>query len=261
MNNSITYKAGKIFFSDSGKGQAVILLHGFLEDRSMWKSLSKDLSNDYRVITIDLPGHGETSGFDSVHSMEEMARSVKAVVDDLDLDHVILMGHSMGGYVSLAYSELYAGDVKGLCLLNSTSKADSEEKKVNRDRAADAAIQDPSKFVSMLIPNLFDQNTIQRFERDIQVLIKKASKMSGMNIAAALKGMKLRPDRESILRQLDSRAMVVVGIKDPVIELQSIHLQTKNSDIKLVELDGGHMSFIEHKEDLSYHFMQFIEFL
>ncbi|MBT8271810.1 MAG: alpha/beta hydrolase [Flavobacteriaceae bacterium] len=259
MKNLIAYKAGHINFEDRGKGQAVVMLHGFLEDLSMWKNLTDDLLDAYRVIAIDLPGHGSTDGFGAVHSMEDMAEVVNTVVRALDLNKIILIGHSMGGYAALAYSELFAENVLGLCLLNSTSKPDSEEKKQNRDRAAEAALADPGKFVSMLIPNLFDQNNKNLYRDEINQLIKSASIMTGANIAAALYGMRDRPDRESVLRGLGEKAMVVVGLNDPVLDHKSILDQTKSSEIRLVELDGGHMSFIESLEDLSYFFMRFIE--
>ena len=259
MNESISYRGGKINFKDNGTGQAIVLLHGFLEDLSMWETLCDSLTDKYRVVTIDLPGHGSTDGFDSIHSMEDMARVVHAVVKVLDLKKIILMGHSMGGYVALAFSELYAENVRGLCLLNSTAKPDSEEKKLNRNRGAEAAVKDPGKFVSMLIPNLFDPDNKASFQDEIEKLIKRASSMTGANIAAALYGMRERPDRERVLRTLNEKALVVVGLNDPVIDIESIRNQTKSSAINIAELDGGHMSFIEDEEGLSYFFKRFIE--
>jgi pimeloyl-ACP methyl ester carboxylesterase len=132
---TLHYKNTSIAFTDTGKGTAIVLLHGFLENQSMWNALVPVLSQKYRVITIDLLGHGQTEPMGYLQTMEDNADAVHEVLSSLRLRKAVFIGHSMGGYVALAYAELYPESVKGLVLLNSTAKEDSAERKTNRDRA------------------------------------------------------------------------------------------------------------------------------
>ena len=112
-----------------------MFLHGFLENSTMWNEHILELSKKHRVICVDLLGHGDTDCLGYVHTMEDMADAVHHVLHELKLRKVVLVGHSMGGYVALAFAELYPDMMKGLVLVNSTSRADSDERKQNRDRA------------------------------------------------------------------------------------------------------------------------------
>ena len=95
----IKFKEGRIAYTSSGKGRAIVLLHGFLGSASIWEQTKNALSKQFKVICIDLPGHGESDCFGYMHSMELMAQSVKAVMDKLRFKKYVLVGHSMGGYV------------------------------------------------------------------------------------------------------------------------------------------------------------------
>ncbi|HLA56688.1 MAG TPA: alpha/beta fold hydrolase, partial [Flavobacterium sp.] len=148
---TLHYKNISINYSDTGKGTAVVLLHGFLENAKMWDDFVPELSKKYRVITIDLLGHGQTDSLGYVHSMEDNADAVHAVLSELRVRKAIFAGHSMGGYVALAYAELYPEFMKGLALVNSTSKADSAERKENRDRAIKAVKQNYTNFVRLSV--------------------------------------------------------------------------------------------------------------
>jgi pimeloyl-ACP methyl ester carboxylesterase len=106
MIKSVNYKNEKVTFSDSGKGKAVVLLHGFLGSHKIWEQTINNLSTSYRVIAIDLPGHGNTECLGYAHSMDLMAKCVKSVLDSLRLKKYIIIGHSMGGYVGLAFADL-----------------------------------------------------------------------------------------------------------------------------------------------------------
>lgn len=101
------FKNGDIHFSDTGKGRVVVLLHGFLGSHEIWEQTISNLSKSYRVIAIDLPGHGGSDNFGYVHTMDLLAKSVKAVLDHLHLKKYVLVGHSMGGYAALAFADLF----------------------------------------------------------------------------------------------------------------------------------------------------------
>ena len=155
MLKSIVFRNGKVQFSDTGKGRVVVLLHGFLGSCQIWQSAIDDLSKSYRVIAIDLPGHGGTDCFGYVHTSEFNAKCVKAVMDSLRLKKYVIVGHSMGGFAALAFAELYPDNLRGLCLYHSTAFADSEEKKRDRTRSIKVVKANHQIFTSEVIKNLF----------------------------------------------------------------------------------------------------------
>ena len=254
----IHYKNTTISYSDSGKGAAVVLLHGFLENKTMWKDLVPISSQKNRVITIDLLGHGATGCLGYVHSMENNAEIVKAVLSHLRIRKVIFVGHSMGGYVALAFAELYPTSVKGLVLLNSTSKEDSAERKHNRDRAIKAVKQNYVNFVRLSIANLFSENNRERLENEIENVKLEALKTPLQGIVASLEGMKIRKNREFILHESEFPKLLILGEKDGVLIYKDNLAQLENTDVKLVTFQDGHMSHIENKEELEKTLLGFL---
>ena len=130
----------------------------------MWNSHVEVLAKRNRVVCIDLLGHGQTDCLGYVHSMEDQADMVHHVLHELKIRKAVLVGHSMGGYVALAFAELYPEMMKGLVLMNSTSRADSEERKTNRDRAILAVKQNYTTFIRMSIANLFSEEQQRAFK-------------------------------------------------------------------------------------------------
>jgi pimeloyl-ACP methyl ester carboxylesterase len=254
----ILYKNTTISYSDSGKGTAVVLLHGFLENKTMWKDLVPILSQKNRVITIDLLGHGATGCLGYVHSMENNAEIVKAVLSHLRIRKVIFVGHSMGGYVALAFAELYPATIKGLVLLNTTSKEDSAERKHNRDRAIKAVKQNYVNFVRLSIANLFSVNNRERLENEIENVKLEALKTPLQGIVASLEGMKIRKNREFILHESEFPKLLILGEKDGVLIYKDNLAQLENTDVKLVTFQDGHMSHIENKEELEKTLLGFL---
>lgn len=248
--NQIFYKNTKISYSDIGKGTTIVLLHGFLENKNMWQKFVTDLSPKYRVITIDLLGHGESECLGYVHSMEDNADVVHAVLSELRIRKAIFVGHSMGGYVALAFAELYPQNTKGLVLLNSTARADSEERKANRDRAIKAVKQSFVNFVSLSIANLFSESNRERLSSEIERVKKEALKTPLQGIVASLEGMKIRKDREVLLHLTPYPKLLILGEKDPVLNYEETKEQIDNTAVKLVAFTDGHMSHIENQGDL-----------
>ena len=257
--NQILYKNTKISYSDNGKGNAVVLLHGFLENKTMWQDLVPELSKKHRVITLDLLGHGETECFGYVHSMEENADVVQAVLSKLRIRKGVFIGHSMGGYVALAYAELYPEKVRGLVLLNSTSKADSEERKANRDRAIKAVKKDYTTFIRLSIANLFSPDNRERFIDEIEKVKIEALKTPLQGVVASLEGMKIRKDREVLLHLTPYLKMLILGKKDPVLIYETALEQIEDTAVKLVTFPDGHMSHIENREELNDVLIEFLK--
>ena len=155
-NRFIKFKGINLSFTDEGKGKAVVFLHGFLETKAIWIYFSKQLSISHRVITIDLLGHGQTDCLSYVHTMEEMAEAVQAVLIHLKLRKYFLVGHSLGGYVSIALAENNPDNIKGLVMFHSTAKEDSKQKKTDRGRAIKVVKKNAQLFIKEAIPNLFN---------------------------------------------------------------------------------------------------------
>lgn len=256
---NILYKNTNISFTDSGQGNAIVLLHGFLENKKMWTEYVALFSEKYRVITIDLLGHGDTECLGYVHEMEENANVVNEVLEHLQIEKAIILGHSMGGYVGLAFAELYPKKIQKLVLQNSTSKEDSAEKKTNRTRAIKAVKQNYVSFVSLAIANLFSENNRIRLAEEIEKVKTEALKTPLQGIVASLEGMKIRKDREELVRKNLFPILLVLGKKDPVLNYEESLAQIEDTTAELVSFEDGHMSHIENKEALKSILLDFFE--
>ena len=255
----ILFKNANISYSDTGKGTAIVLLHGFLENKGMWDFFVPELAKKNRVITIDLLGHGETECLSYVHTMEDNADAVHAVLSELRIRKAIFAGHSMGGYVALAFAELYPNTLKGLVLVNSTAKADSEERKKNRDRAIKAVKQSFVNFISLSIANLFSENNRERLAEVIEKVKTEALQTPLQGIVASLEGMKIRQDREALLHLTSYPKLLILGIKDPVLNYEETKEQIDKTAAKLVTFPDGHMSHIENQDQLLIELLAFFK--
>ena len=256
---NILYKNTKISFTDSGAGSAIVLLHGFLENKKMWQDYVTLFSDKHRIITIDLLGHGKSEPLGYVHSMEENANVVHEVLEYLKIEKATILGHSMGGYVGLAFAELFPKSIQKLVLLNSTSREDSAEKKLNRTRAIKAVKQNYVGFVSLAIANLFSENNRTRLADKIENVKTEALKTPLQGIIASLEGMKIRKDRESLLQQNLFPVLLILGKKDPVLNYEDSISQIEDTTGELVSFEDGHMSHIENKEELKVILLNFFE--
>lgn len=246
----ITHKNTTLSFTEGGKGNALVFLHGFLENTTMWNSCLSHFESKYRVIAIDLLGHGQTGCTGYVHSMEDMADAVYAIVSELKIRKVTVIGHSMGGYVALAFAELYPDSVRSLALIASTSRADSPERQLNRDRAMELVKKHSTVFVTMSINNLFGEEAQKEFTPEIEFIKNEALKTSKQGMIAALEGMKTRPDREVIFHFAPYPILLILGKNDTVIPYEEALEQVENSPVQLVTTSGGHMIHIENEPQL-----------
>lgn len=256
---TLKYKGVNIFYTDAGKGNPVVMLHGFLENSTMWNAFIPELSKNNRVICIDLLGHGKTECLGYVHTMEHMAEVVEAVLSHLKVSHFTIIGHSMGGYVALALAEKNPNALKGLCLMNSTALPDTKEKKQNRDRAIVAVKQNYKTFIRIAVNNLFRPKNRIAFAEKIKDVINEALQTPLQGIVAALEGMKIRKNREHVLQSSHFNKMMIISKKDPVLDYETLINQTKNNTIKIVEFPDGHMSHIENESKFLLEIVHFVE--
>lgn len=247
MIKTTTYKNEKVTFLDKGKGKVVVLLHGFLGSHKIWEQTIKELSKSYRVIAIDLPGHGGTDCIGYAHSMELMAKCVKSVLDFLRLKKYVIIGHSMGGYVALAFADIFPDHLKGLCLYHSTAYSDNEEKKKDRLRAIKAVKANRGIYTKATIKNLFATKNLKYLKEEISFATAIAKGTSKKGIIAALHGMRDRPRRDIILGLVKYPIMMVIGEHDNVLPAEQLLEQSqliKNKTVLYLEHDG-HLGFLE----------------
>lgn len=244
------FKNTQVTFTDQGKGTAIVLLHGFLENQNMWQEFIPFLTQKHRVITLDLLGHGNTDCLSYQHSMEDQADLVYHVLHELRIRKCVIIGHSMGGYVALAFAELYAEFMKGLVLLNSTPLEDSPERKTNRGRAIKAVKHNAHAFISIAIANLFSENNRTRLAETIEIVKNEALKTPLQGVIAALEGMKVRQSRVSLLHQINYPSLVILGKKDSVLDFEETALSIQNTPTELVAFSDGHMSHLENTQEL-----------
>ncbi|MGO1584704.1 MAG: alpha/beta fold hydrolase, partial [Mesonia sp.] len=242
MQKFIPYKNIQIAFTAQGKGEAIVLLHGFLENSSMWDAVVPVLAKSHRVIYIDLLGHGNTQRLGYIHTMQEMAQTVKQVLDHLKVEKASFIGHSMGGYVTLAFAELFPLRIKKILLLNSTPLADSPERVANRNRAIRLVKQNKDAFVSMAITNLFGKESREELREKINALIKEAQQMPTENIVAAMEGLKSRNDRTQVLKDFGGEKIFLAGKEDEIVPLESLQQLAKETHTPLIIITfkGGH---------------------
>lgn len=246
----ILYKNTNLSYYDEGKGNTLVFLHGFLENSSMWDYYLDYFAQKYRVIAIDLLGHGDSGCIGYVHSMEDMADSVFAIISSLNLKKVTLIGHSMGGYVSLAFGELYPDYVKKIVLVSSSTRADSAERKINRDRAIDVIKKNSDLFVTMAINNTFLEDAKITHAKEVEQHLETALKISKQGILAAVEGMKSRNDREILLHFAPYPIKMIIGRLDPVLSLDEVTKEIENTETELIVINSGHLPQIEAKEEL-----------
>ena len=248
--HTIKYKSANIRYKTDGQGKAVVLLHGYLESLEIWDSFATELSKTHLVISMDLHGHGESETIQNEASVEIMAEGVKAVLDYLKIEKVVMIGHSMGGYAVLAFAELWPGLLLGFGLFHSISWGDLPEKKIARDREIELIKEGKKQLiVNVNIPRGFADDNLEKFKTEVDRAIAIASKTTDDGVIAALNALKSRPDRTHILEKAEVPVYFAVGMKDnyiPVEKLLNLSKLPKNKQITVFE-NSGHMAFIEEQ--------------
>lgn len=246
----LDYKNAAIFYTDSGKGPAVVLIHGFLENTTMWNVIIPELSKRNRVIAIDLLGHGKSDCIGYTHSMELFAETLEAVLKKVRIRKCVLVGHSLGGYVALAFAAKHPKRVKGLCLMNSTSNEDTADRKLIRTRANKMVHKNFSNLVRMSFTNLFSEESRIVFKDQMKNALSEAMQTPIQGYIAGQEGMKLRPNRNHVLAENSFKKLIIMGKKDAVLDYKTSLEEVEKTNSKHVVLPQGHMSHIENLEKL-----------
>ena len=243
----LEFRNKKIAYTDDGAGKCIVLLHGYAESSLVWKKFREHLVRDFRVITIDLPGFGESECVARIHTMELMAEVVREILKTCNVKHCMMTGHSMGGFVTLAFARKYPRILRGLCLFNSHPFEDTEEGKKNRERAIYLMRENRQNYIFQFIPSLFAPKSQEKYGKEIREMVTEASKISTDSLIASSEGMKLRPDSAELLKSLEIPVLFIVGMSDlraPLDRIGEMILLPHHSE-SLILKDIGHVGYIE----------------
>ena len=238
--------------ADTEKGEkCVVLLHGYLESMIVWDEFVDLLRDKLRVVTIDLPGHGISTIRGEVHTMEYLADCVALAMEALGIKRYSVVGHSMGGYVSLALCEKYADRLDSITLLSSTTYADSPEKCDRRRREIELIKAGKKNTLARLVPHAgFAPQNTTRLKDIIEDLEELILITEDEGVIAILAGMIERPDRDEMLRNSAVPHLFIFGRHDYYIPNEVAEkLATDHPEARVVWLDeSGHMGFVEEPE-------------
>lgn len=250
MDQFLQFENYNLRYRDKGKGNTVILLHGYLESLETFEHFADELSRLARVITLDLPGHGMSELKANSCSIDEMADALDTLVVHLNLKKINLIGHSMGGYVALAYADKYKHKLASFCLFHSSPNADTDEKKENRKREIELIRKGKKELICQTsIPNTFANNNLIKFTNEIKQITNIACQTSDKGIVAALQAMMNRADRNHVLKGLDIPKLSIIGKEDNFIPLNVAMDIAKNNKLTPFVLEkSGHMGFIEEQQ-------------
>ena len=241
----INYYNRKIAYDLKGKGTTLVFLHGFGENRQMWSKYTAYFQ-EYQVLTIDLPNTGDSDVMEA--SIARMAKIVNAVLVAEGVEKCILIGHSMGGYVALAFANLYEAKLLGYCLFHAQPNADTPEKQQGRNKAIDFVKKHGSgPYFKGLIPMLFAKEYLKEKEETVQKLIDFASQIPSEGTINQLKAMRDRPDNRVVLVKSKVPVCFIIGEDDVAIPAENSLNQTflpSTADIHILP-NVGHMGMFE----------------
>ncbi len=248
MNKEFQYQHKKIFYRIIGNGNPVMLVHGFGEDGQVWRNQIDSVKRSSSILIIpDLPGSGQSEMIDDM-SMEGMAEVLHAIIHEEDIDRCTVIGHSMGGYITLALAEKYWNHLNAFGLFHSSSFADSEEKKTTRRKGIDFINQHGAfEFLKTATPNLFSQQTKDEKPELVDEQIALLHNFLPQALVSYYEAMIQRPDRTEILRQTTVPVLFIIGKYDAAVppedSLKQSHLPEK-SYIHMLQ-HSGHMGMLE----------------
>jgi pimeloyl-ACP methyl ester carboxylesterase len=251
MKKYIHYKSKKVFYNDEGNGTPVVLIHGYLESAEVWNSFAHFLAKKFRVISVDLPGHGNSDIFEETHSMELLAKSINALLDAIGIKRAFLTGHSLGGYVTLAFLELFHDKLTGYCLFHSHPLADTIEAIQKREREI-RLVNAGKKFLMYPenVKRMYADINLEKFSADLERSKKIASEIRAEGIVAVLRGMMARPSRLSVMEKGIVPCLWILGSMDNYIPCEDIQKKIKlpeNAELVILR-NSGHLGFIEEEE-------------
>ena len=264
----IIFHDKKIFYRVEGKGKPVLLLHGFAEDGNIWNPQIAKLKTKYSLIVPDLPGSGQSEILEGKCTLNDYAEVVKAIADKEIMNDqtqsFALIGHSMGGYITLAFAEKYPSLLNSFGLFHSSSYADDEQKIETRKKAIDFIKNNGAEaFLKTSVPNLFSQKTKEERPELIERLMDLANKISPAALIQYYEAMMSRPDRTSVLRSFSKPVLFIIGNHDTAVPMKDSLQQSHIPAISTVHIlqNSGHMGMWEEEDRSSTYLSNFLAIL
>lgn len=252
MDRFFEFESGKIHFTDQGSGEVIVLVHGYLETCEIWRNFAQRLSSQYRVLSVDLPGHGKSDMLGEVHTMDLMAGMLAALMMHLGIEKVFMTGHSLGGYVTLAFADLFPGLLSGFCLFHSQPFSDSPEtvqKRYNEIRLVEEGRKD--QFCPVNIVRMYASSNIEKFASAVSNSKNIAATVPGEAVIAVLKGMIARPSRAAVMESGRIPCLWILGARDNYIDFRAVKERVQlppGSEVFILQ-NSGHMGFIEEEDE------------
>lgn len=247
----IDFEGIKVAYRATGSGRPVVLLHGYLETSEVWEPLTYMLSAEFRVILNDLPGHGDSGVKGEIHTMEFLAGAVRAVLSDAGEDKVLMIGHSLGGYVTLAFAELYPDLLAGYVLFASHPHADTPEAVAKRNREIDVVRAGKKNIMYPAnISMMFAEKNLGSMSGELVRSKRIASRIPGEGIIAILNGMISRQSRKALVESGLVPLLWILGRNDLYFSPEKAIRDTRlphNAEVVILE-NSGHLGFIEETE-------------
>ena len=248
---TITYQSSPIFYRVTGTGKTVVLIHGFGEDGEIWNEQVDHLKDHFRVIIPDIPGSGKgaVDSWQLTDSIEGYAEIIKAILGEEKIKACTMIGHSMGGYITLAFAEKYPALLNAFGLVHSTAFADSEEKKLARLKSIEFIKANGAyEFLKTSIPGLFwRQDGSNSSDAYIKALTEKGKNFSPQALAQYYRAMINRPDRTAVLKDFNGPILFIIGEHDMAVpfqqSLQQCYLPVR-SHINILR-SSAHMGMLE----------------
>ncbi|MED1792579.1 alpha/beta hydrolase [Brevibacillus nitrificans] len=249
-----------VVYQEEGNGpKTVVLLHGFCGSSGYWQKVLPALSQSFRVIAVDLRGHGGSSAPEETYTMETFAVDLAQFTDKLGLGPIHLFGHSLGGYVTLAFAQKYPDKLASFGLIHSTGYPDDEAAKANRDKGAENIRENGMEpFIKALIPKLFAPGHVATMPENVQLAKEIGLFTKPVGAIQTLKGMRDRVDRTEVLQQTKLPVLLVAGEEDQIIPAEKT-FTANGENIEQVKLQGvGHMGMLEAPEQLTEAIVRFV---
>jgi pimeloyl-ACP methyl ester carboxylesterase len=238
-------------FNDQGTGFPLVFLHAFPLNRSMWTEQENALSSQFRVMTIDLRGHGESDAPLWHYTLDQAADDIRGLLDHLSIEQAVFVGLSMGGYILFAFYRKYAERVKGMVLADTRAQADTEDGKRARFEMAQIAYkQAPSAIADIMIPKLLSPGTIQMRPELIQRVRRMIDGNQVSGIAGDLMAMAQRPDSVPFLQRIHCPTQIIVGELDvptPPADARLMAESIPNARLAIIP-GAGHLSNLEQPD-------------
>ncbi len=261
VEKNIRYQSSKIFYRTIGKGKPVILIHGFGEDGDIWNKQVGFLKGQFQLIIPDLPGSGHSELIKDM-SIEGMAEIIKVILTEEKIEQCTLIGHSMGGYITLAIAEKYPELLSSFGLVHSSAFADSEEKKSARLKSIEFINKNGAyDFLRTAIPGLFGKHWSAAHQLEIERLAEKGKNFSKEALVQYYQAMIGRPDRTHILKTFPRPILFIIGQHDNAVpfsqSLQQCYLPGQ-SHIHILR-NSAHMGMWEETTPLNNFLLGFLQ--